>query len=321
MNIKRTLFKNKNFKPYYYLKAIFREFPFFIKAKKSKILSYEKSLDPIVIADRLHYYNKLSTNTPLGTQAIKLADFKIPKRTRVYYFDLHEYARLFDDQLRLELIPGDVETTPKFPAIVKSRPLGEDHSNAVLLNLDKVRHFNFIQDDIPFKIKKNLLIGRASIYQEHRIRFYQMYFNHYLCDLGDASKQNKHSAWFKKPISIHAHLAYKFILTLEGNDVATNLKWVMSSNSVAVMPSPKYETWFMEGRLKADFHYIHIQDDYSDLDEKLNYYIHHPEEAEKIIYQAHQFVAQFKNKQLEDLLAVKVLDKYFQFTDQKYTSG
>ena len=42
----------------------------------------------------------------------------------------------------------------------------------------------------------------------------------------------------------------------------------MSSNSVAVMPRPKYESWFMEGRLQPGVHYIEIKDDYSDLEPK-----------------------------------------------------
>ena len=41
----------------------------------------------------------------------------------------------------------------------------------------------------------------------------------------------------------------------------------MSSNSVAVMPRPKYESWFMEGRLQPGVHYIEIKDDYSDLED------------------------------------------------------
>ena len=41
-----------------------------------------------------------------------------------------------------------------------------------------------------------------------------------------------------KKVSIDYHLKHKFILCIEGNDVASNLKWVMSSNSVAVMPKP-----------------------------------------------------------------------------------
>ena len=41
----------------------------------------------------------------------------------------------------------------------------------------------------------------------------------------------------------------------------------MSSNSVAVMPKPKYESWFMEGKLIPDYHYVLIKDDYSDFEE------------------------------------------------------
>ena len=91
--------------------------------------------------------------------------------------------------------------------------------------------------------------------------------------------------------TIREHLEYKFILSLEGNDVASNLKWVMSSNSIAVMTRPTCETWFMEGKLIPDYHYIEIKDDLSDLEEKLNYYIAHPAEAEQIVEHAHEYVS------------------------------
>lgn len=112
------------------------------------------------------------------------------------------------------------------------------------------------------------------------------------------------------------HLKYKFVLALEGNDVASNLKWVMSSNSVAVMPRPEYETWFMEGELIPNYHYIEIKSDYSDLEERLNYYIVHEDEALQIIQHAHEYVAQFKNKKREKLISLLVLQKYFQMTGQ-----
>ena len=53
------------------------------------------------------------------------------------------------------------------------------------------------------------------------------------------------------------------ILKKEGVDVATNLKWVMSSNSIAVMPRPKIESWFMENKLIPEKHYIEIKEDLS----------------------------------------------------------
>ena len=116
---------------------------------------------------------------------------------------------------------------------------------------------------------------------------------------------------------INEHLDYKFIMALEGIDVASNLKWVMSSNSIAVMPRPTCETWFMEGTLIPNYHYIEIKPDFSDLEERLNYYIEHVDESLEIIRHAHEYVSQFKDKRRENLISLLVLDKYFKMTGQK----
>ena len=34
--------------------------------------------------------------------------------------------------------------------------------------------------------------------------------------------------WKSDKISIYDHLKYKYVMALEGNDVASNLKWIMS---------------------------------------------------------------------------------------------
>jgi hypothetical protein len=98
--------------------------------------------------------------------------------------------------------------------------------------------------------------------------------------------------------------------------VATNLKWVMSSNSLAVMPKPKFETWFMEGTLIPNKHYVEIKDDYSDLEERLNYYMSHPQASLQIIQNAHEYIIQFNDKKQEDLISLLVLEKYFYKTGQ-----
>ena len=51
-------------------------------------------------------------------------------------------------------------------------------------------------------------------------------------------------------------LQYKYVLSLPGNDVATNLKWVMAQRSVLVMPTPKVEGWLMEGLLLPYVHFV-----------------------------------------------------------------
>jgi hypothetical protein len=160
-----------------------------------------------------------------------------------------------------------------------------------------------------------MLVARGIVKKEHRIRFYEKYFNHPMCNLGQINR-GKNEHWIRDFLTIDEHLQYKFILCLEGNDVATNLKWVMSSNSLAVMPKPKFETWFMEGTLIANHHYVEIKDDYSDLEERLNYYINNPHEALHIIRNAHDYVEEFEDKEREDLISLLVLEKYFYMTGQ-----
>ncbi len=118
-------------------------------------------------------------------------------------------------------------------------------------------------------------------------------------------------------MSFYDHLKSKFIMSLEGNDVASNLKWVMSSNSIAVSPRLTCETWFMEGTLIPDYHYIEIKEDFSDLKEKLQYYIDNPGKANAIIQHAHEYIEQFKDCKREKLISLLVLDKYFRMTQQR----
>lgn len=111
-------------------------------------------------------------------------------------------------------------------------------------------------------------------------------------------------------MTISEQLQYKFVMSLEGNDVASNLKWIMSSNSLAVMPKPKFETWFMEGRLQAGVHYVEVKDDFSDLEQQMDYYLSHPKEAAEIIANAQRYVAQFQNEALENTIAITVISRY-----------
>lgn len=279
----------------------------------SRIKSLKKKLTPQQLKEveaRVSYYNKLEDHVARsGQHSIK--SLRKAQKPKVYYFDAYEYARFFDENLRLNHVFGDVTHIPEVPSLVKSRPVSADNQNSVLMSLNKVRHVKWIKNDRPFLQKKDMLIGRGTVFQEHRYRFYDLFFDHPLCDLGQVNKEGGNPRWWKPKISVQDHLAYKFILCLQGNDVATNLKWVMSSNSVAVMPKPTLETWFMEGTLTGGQHYIEIKSDYSDLEEQLRYYISHPDKCLEIINNANRHCAQFFNKHTEDLCNLLVLRKYF----------
>ena len=299
--------------------------------------------DPEYIAMRVNYYNRLASGTDAGwwrnlppdlmadriervaERTERVGDFHFEKQWKpsTLFFDFYAQMRYFPAAGHFTFLPYDNPGVPPVPALVKSRPLVrpelgvEDNSRAVVHKLDALRHFTFVKDRRSFASKENRLVGRCAVYQEHRIRFFEKYFGHPLCDLGQINRhKTRHPEWIAPKMPLDDHLRYKFILCLEGNDVASNLKWVMSSNSLAVMPRPRCETWFMEGTLQPNVHYVTIKEDYSDLEERLEYYIGHPDEAQEIIENAHRFIAPFRNAAREKLIGLLVLQKYFMNTGQ-----
>lgn len=73
----------------------------------------------------------------------------------------------------------------------------------------------------------------------------------------------------------------------------------------------------MEGKLIPNYHYIEIKDDLSDLEERLTYYIQHPDEAQQIIDHAHEYVRPFMDDEREELIQMLVMEKYLKMTLQQ----
>ena len=108
----------------------------------------------------------------------------------------------------------------------------------------------------------------------------------------------------------------KIFLCVEGNDVATGLKWVMSSNSLCFMARPRFETWFLEGRLEPGRHFVEVAADHSDLLERVEEYRARPEEAMEIVRNANEHVRQFRDRRGETLVSLLVLARYFELSGQ-----
>ncbi|WP_455672357.1 glycosyl transferase family 90 [Phocaeicola sp.] len=298
---------------------------------QSKIEQAAKRPDYAYIMNRVNYYIRINAPWKIAPQdTIKrersvfhytgsLGGYHRKMFHTAYYFDQHDVTRWFPKELRWNFCPGDVYFTPNVPTVVKSRLLTDDNQNSVILKLDKLRHFMFVHDLKKFSEKENLTIFRGKIRQSRvREKFLQLFFNHPMFDCGVVGKnEGCPDEWMKPKKTIREHLDYKFIMALEGNDVASNLKWVMSSNSIAVMTRPTCETWFMEGTLIPDYHYIEVKEDFSDLPQKLEYYIEHPEKAEAIIEHAHEYIDQFRDKEREELISLLVMDRYFKTSGQK----
>ena len=295
-----------------------------LKSKLKKIDHYNVQS----IRSRVDYYNKINEHFQLSENAVtndelffkqmlklkkRYVNKKPVKKRTTYFFDLFSVFSFFPKHKKLDYKFGDITYTFPSPTIVKSRPI-VNNKNSVIMGLNKVRHFNFIQDPINFKRKKDMAVWRGyAKNSKNREFFIKNYYDVATFDIGQhAPKINE--PWYKAYMPISEQLKYKFIFCIEGADTATNIKWVMSSNSVCVMPNPKYETWFMEGKLKPDFHYISIKDDFSDAENKINFFIKHPNHLRKIIANANDFVDQFKNQRREKLISLLVLNKYFSYS-------
>ncbi|MDE6860209.1 MAG: lipopolysaccharide A protein [Duncaniella sp.] len=307
----RVKFYSGNFSRYFMPDGLFRAL---FRHKYDRMSADERKM----FESRVDYYIRLPKDAAIDEKtAISVRDFNYPWHEKhkftTYFFDLYECVRCFPSRLKFNYLFGDVHWETPTPTFVKSRPITSGTTNSVVLPLNKVRHFRFITDMRNFRDKKDMLVFRNVVRQPHRLAFLDRHFNNPICDAGQTNGDWGNPLAYRKPyMTIDEQLEFKFIACIEGNDVATNLKWVMASNSIAVMPRPKMETWFMEGTLKGGYHYIEIKDDYSDLDDKLKYYISHPDEAEAIIAHAHEYVARFRDTATELLTARMVAKRYFE---------
>ncbi|MCF0206897.1 MAG: lipopolysaccharide biosynthesis protein [Bacteroidales bacterium] len=291
---------------------------FLSRLEARRLRKYYQNLPPeekSLVDDRVDYYCRLADAEPLPAETPTIGDFKY-FHPSAYYYDTYEYIRLFPKNFRMRMVPGDVVDLQPFPSIVKSRPIASDASNrnSVILKLDKARHFLFLNDPYSYEQKQPRVLFRGFVDpRPNRRLFMQMYENHPLVDAKNV-KPHEHEAHDPNKLSLKQQLQYRYIMALEGKDVASNLKWIMSSNSLAVMPKPTYEIWFMEGRLKPNYHYVEVKPDFSDLPERIAYYEAHPDEAKQIIAHAHEYIQQFLDPKKEDLISFLVLDKYFEKT-------
>ena len=307
---RKAAFYVRNYIKYYMPDRIYA--PLFMRL--SKVLTDDEQRE---VETRAAYYLRLRDDAAIDKdRALTVGTFKKPTGPKphhsAYFFDLHDIVRLFPRDSRFHRIFGDINYESPLPAFVKSRPITDGQTNSVLLKLNKIRHFRSFNDGIPFREKKDMIVFRNIVSgQPHRELFVALYHDNPMCDVGQSNVNKEHPEYMRPYMGIRDQLKYKFIACIEGYDVASNLKWVMSSRSLAVMPKPKIESWFMEGTLIGGYHYVEIKPDYSDLIDKMRYYISHPDEAEAITRHANEYTARFRNTRLERRIQYVVADRYF----------
>jgi len=85
-------------------------------------------------------------------------------------------------------------------------------------------------------------------------------------------------------------LKYKYILSIEGNDISSGLKWMLFSNSVVFLPPLTYESWAMESLLRQFVHYIPVHANMTNLEDMVQWAESHPAEVRDIVVRSTLFI-------------------------------
>ncbi len=296
------------------------------------------------IKNRLKYYLSQAYNKKIEVKLSKKIDNLIVKNKKDhknYYIDLLKHlenlieVKTEKDEIikrnlcylignKVKCLYGDIDYDNKYYLLSKSRPI-KKIPKTILLNLNIKRHwtplYEVYKSDISWEKKNNKVIwrgtttGKWNIHSEGRYALVNKYYKNpkydiglsFLVQLGNPETDTK---YIKKKISIKNQLKSKYIISVEGNDVSTGLKWMLYSNSVVLMPKPQYESWIMEGRLKPYVHYIPLKKDFSDLNEIYKWCLENDKECKQIAKNGKEYMKQFLNKEKEDKIIKILLIKY-----------
>tara|TARA_E500000081_G_scaffold36847_1_gene40432 strand:+ start:1024 stop:1860 length:837 start_codon:yes stop_codon:yes gene_type:complete len=276
----------------------------------------------------VEYYLKTTENFKVSKKSKNASELLwnqiLKNKQNSHFIDFYLLLKFFNPKNKVDFIYSTedyidsaiAKQNTAYPTFVKSRPIDSNNQNSILLKLNQIKLFHFIKDPKKFENKKNQAVWRGDIRNNpNREYFVKNFYKTPLFNIGQTSPKQD-VPWMKIFMSIKDQLDYKFIFCLEGKCISTNLYWAMSSNSVCIMPKPKYESWFMEGKLKDGVHYIKVKDDFSDAEEKIEFYINENDKCIEIIDNAQKFVRQFKDIKQERLIQLLILKQYFKSTGQ-----
>lgn len=181
---------------------------------------------------------------------------------------------------------------------------------------------------VDFELNKSgKSVLSTHLYGGPRIHVVSHYYNHNI-DIVDIAFQADSESVEWAPIEVwdEAHLGrdtytsmkdqltFKYILMLEGNDVATGLKWQLVSNSVVFMAKPTTVSWLMEDVLVPFVHYVPLKDDYSNIIEMVHWARNNDEKCKWISAQATEYMQRLwmsdRAKRENEEIKKKMGDRY-----------
>lgn len=222
---------------------------------------------------------------------------------------------------------GDVAQGLPIPALTKARLIDRPGAN-VLAPLNYRRHFapayEAIDISTPFRARADKLVWRGSLTGPKRDAIFQgRQSREWIFDLAARTTLNDSIdvAFTGVPqsrreeflpdvlqqlagnrLSATEQANNKLLLCVEGNDVASGLKWMLAAESCVLMPRPTVDSWFCESLLEPWIHYVPVASDLSDVEEKVEWCLSKPVEAEEVARNGREFARRFLRSERETLL-------------------
>ena len=224
---------------------------------------------------------------------------------------------------------GDMTCNFTVPTLTKNRIINEPRpGNNILTYICKHRHWEGVvrqmkdKTYIPWHNKKNKAIWRGAQTNRFtpanpRLVLVKRFIHHEKIDAGFVNVNWMEVDNFSKKyikgsrMSIAEMLTYKYIISLEGNDIATNLSWILYSNSLVIMPVPIRETWLLESCLIPWVHFVPISATLDDLEEKIEWCIANDDKCQQIVENASVYISNFLDFEEEAKLSTRVMEAYF----------
>jgi hypothetical protein len=215
-------------------------------------------------------------------------ELKVSSLMKNYCRDILSFFQPPMDGIPAILKFGDSTRFPDLPVVAKVGFISSDYEgssgrNSIVWPLNKERHFAGMQEvrgvGPQWDKKHSTLIWRGtntgmrrrSPEITTRAEIVKMYYNSSADGIDIAFSHvilpgGENLTIYQRPGIPRAQLLdYKYLLSLEGNDVASGLKWMLYSDSVVFMAKPKFVSWAMESELKAFVHYVPVHDNFSNL--------------------------------------------------------
>lgn len=207
---------------------------------------------------------------------------------------------------------------PNYPVLVKIRDTQNPDSKGVLANMNSTRHLGdlFKHKDMDWHDKRPDFIWRGTDTNRRGLRldFVKRYYQDYNIGFSQYVQNAKETPdlypqkYLKGSVSTEEMLKYKYLPVVDGNDKSSSLGWVLGSNSVPIMPKPRFHSWLCEPWLESGKHYVECLPDFSDLLERVAWCKDHDQECSEIAENGTKFMLQFMNPMTESFIEKKIIE-------------